>query len=67
MIYIFKVINFIFVCCEVFIGIGWVVVVLGVIFIYLVVGVVVVVWGNIIDVDVIVLIRVGVVVIVFFV
>lgn len=45
MIYIFKVINFIFVCCEVFIGIGWVVVVLGVIFIYLVVGVVVVVWG----------------------
>lgn len=67
MIYIFKVINFIFVCGEVFIGIGWVVVVLGVIFIYLVVGVVVVVWGNIIDVDVIVLIRVGVVVIVFFV
>lgn len=45
MIYIFKVINFIFVCGEVFIGIGWVVVVLGVIFIYLVVGVVVVVCG----------------------
>lgn len=45
MIYIFEVINIIFVCCKVFIGIGWVVVVLGVIFIYLVFGVVVVVWG----------------------